>query len=220
MPICASCFLTGVSKFSKVNLFSGLNHLTDISLDERFATICGYTEHDLHTVFADRMAEFPAEKIKRWYNGYNWLGEPVYNPWSLLKLFTHKRFRAYWFETGMATFLLDLLQKKRVFLPNWAAWHTDDDLLGRFDLDNISPDALLFQTGYLTIKEVQVQDFEYRYTLGYPNLEVEKHLNADLFVRMTGQDANGLSRLAAVTFSEEARNIVGFVVQRDEVAND
>jgi hypothetical protein len=72
----------------------------------------------------------------------------------------------------------------------------------------------------LTIKEVQVQDFEYRYTLGYPNLEVEKHLNADLFVRMTGQDANGLSRLAAVTFSEEARNIVGFVVQRDEVAND
>ncbi len=103
-----------------------------------------------------------------------------------------------------------------------AAWHTDDDLLGRFDLDNISPDALLFQTGYLTIKEVQVQDFEYRYTLGYPNLEVEKHLNADLFVRMTGQDANGLSRLAAVgvTFSEEARNIVGFVVQRDEVAND
>ncbi|WP_338849223.1 AAA family ATPase [Massilia sp. W12] len=193
-------FLTGVSKFSKVNLFSGLNHLTDISLKPRYATVCGYTETDLHTVFADRLGDLPMAKIKQWYNGYNWLGTPVYNPWSLLNLFDNQQFKAYWIETGMSTFLVQLLKKKNFFLPGLSGWYTDMDLSGKFNIDNISPIALLFQTGYLTIKEVEERDFEYRYTIDFPNLEVKKHFSADLFVSLTGQNEQGtqaLTRLGA-----------------------
>jgi len=90
-------FITGVSRFSKVSIFSGLNQLMDITLLPEFATICGYTQKDLETVFEDRIKEFDKEEIKTWYNGYNWFGEPVYNPFDMLLLFANKMFRPYWF---------------------------------------------------------------------------------------------------------------------------
>lgn len=171
-------FLTGVSKFAKVSLFSGLNHLKDISLDPRYATICGYTQSELNTVFADYLGEFALDDIKRWYNGYHWLGESVYNPWSLLNFFDEKRFKGYWIESGKPEFLLKLLIKQQIFAPRLASWVTDEALLGKFDVDDISAEALLFQAGYLTIQSVDRSNETWSYLLGYPNLEVEKHFIA------------------------------------------
>ncbi len=188
--------LSGVSKFSKVSLFSGLNHLNDISLNARYSSICGYTEPELQTVFADQLSAFSLDDVRRWYNGYHWLGEAVYNPWSLLNLFENKDFRGYWWESGKPSFLLKLLQRKKFFIPRLAALHTDEDLLGKFDVDDISPDALLFQAGYLTIRHVEAAQGGNRYTLGYPNLEVEKHLNAGMFTTLSGQAVDTFSQLA------------------------
>ena len=97
--------LTGVSKFSKVSLFSGLNNLRDITLDPRCSALCGYTEADLDTVFAPELPGLDRDEIRRWYNGYSWLGgEKVYNPFDVLLLFRRRKFGAWWFETGTPTF--------------------------------------------------------------------------------------------------------------------
>uniref|UniRef100_UPI0005EAE95D ATP-binding protein n=1 Tax=Desulfonatronovibrio magnus TaxID=698827 RepID=UPI0005EAE95D len=109
--------LTGVSKFSKVSLFSGLNNLTDITLDPRFAAICGWTETELTENFADRLQGKDINQIRNWYNGYSWLGEKVYNPFSLLNFLRTGLFRNYWFETGTPTFLMELLKKRRYNIP-------------------------------------------------------------------------------------------------------
>ena len=94
-------FLTGVSKFSKVSLFSGLNNLTDITLDPRFSAICGYSDADLDSVFAPELPGLDRGQIRDWYNGYSWRGEEkVYNPFDILLLFRNREFDAYWFETG------------------------------------------------------------------------------------------------------------------------
>ena len=147
-------FLTGVSKFAKVSLFSGLNNPTDLTLDPACAAICGYTEADLDTVFADELPGLDRERIREWYNGYNWLGkERLYNPFDILQLFRSRRFRPYWFETGTPAFLIDTLMRRRVSVPSLDGLRGDDDLLSRFDVRDVTPEALLFQTGYLTIRE-------------------------------------------------------------------
>ncbi|MDZ4098458.1 MAG: AAA family ATPase, partial [Methylophilaceae bacterium] len=98
-------FLTGVSKFSKVSLFSGLNNLQDITLTPEYSAICGYTDADVDTAFAPELSGLNRENIRNWYNGYNWLGTSVYNPFDLLLLFRNRKFKPYWFETGTPTFL-------------------------------------------------------------------------------------------------------------------
>jgi len=108
-------FLTGISKFSKVNLFSQLNNLTDLTLDPVYSSICGYTEGDLDTVFWPELEGLDRERIREWYNGYSWLGsEKVYNPYDVLLLFRRGRFAAHWFETGTPAFLVDTLFKRQV----------------------------------------------------------------------------------------------------------
>ena len=107
-------FLTGVSKFSKVSLFSGLNNLKDITLDARYSAICGYTDADLDTVFAPELPDLNRDQIRDWYNGYSWLGEVVYNPFDILLLFDKRQFGAYWFETGTPTFLIKTLVDRGV----------------------------------------------------------------------------------------------------------
>ncbi|MCB1639167.1 MAG: AAA family ATPase, partial [Thiothrix sp.] len=92
--------LTGVSKFSKVSLFSGLNNLNDITLDARYGALCGYTDRDIDSVFAPELPGLDRDQIRDWYNGYHWLGEGVYNPFDILQLFDKREFRNYWFETG------------------------------------------------------------------------------------------------------------------------
>ena len=179
-PYLKLVFLTGVSRFSKVSIFSGLNQLQDITLNEEFSTICGYTQSELESVFEDRLKNFDKEKIKEWYNGYSWLGERVYNPFDILLLFSEKRFRAFWFETGTPTFLIKMFMKNKYYLPELENLEVGNEILSNLDVDNIFPENLLFQAGYLTIKEFME---EYgTYILSYPNLEVRKSFNSSFLI--------------------------------------
>ena len=174
-------FITGVSKFSKVSLFSGLNNLTDITLEPSYSALCGYTETDLDTVFAPELPGLDRDQIRDWYNGYSWLGdEKVYNPFDILLLFRRRRFAAYWFETGTPTFLVETLFKRRVSSLELGAMEGSDELLSTFDVDDMATEALLFQTGYLTITDEKDLGGKILYRLGYPNREVRQSLNESL----------------------------------------
>ena len=183
-------FITGVSKFSKVSLFSGLNNLKDITLDPRYSAICGYTDTDLDTVFAPELPGLDREAIRDWYNGYGWLGEEkVYNPFDILLLFDKRKFGAWWFETGTPAFLVETLFKRRVSSLALDEMVASVDLLSTFDVDDIATEALLFQTGYLTIRDEEDLGGEPFYRLGYPNREVRQSLNRSL-LRYLVRDAS------------------------------
>ncbi|HHI96837.1 MAG TPA: hypothetical protein ENJ96_03200 [Thermodesulfatator atlanticus] len=176
-PYLKFCFITGVSKFSKVSLFSGLNNLEDITLSPSYATICGYTQEELETVFADRLEGVDLAEVRRWYNGYNFLGESLYNPFDVLLFLRDKLFRPYWFETGTPSFLIKLILERRLPIPTLENLEVGDEILESFDVDRIYPETLLFQTGYLTIKEVRQRRAILKYLLGWPNLEVKVSFN-------------------------------------------
>lgn len=176
--------LTGVTKFSKVSVFSDLNNLMDISIDDRFASICGITEHELHTDFKEdiltlaqknRMTEDEAkQQLKEQYDGYHFVedSEDIYNPFSLLNTFAKMKFGSYWFETGTPTFLVELLQRSKYDLHRLTEEMATADSLGGIDTMETNPVPILYQSGYLTIKGF---DNRFRtYTLGFPNLEVEE----------------------------------------------
>jgi len=180
-------FITGVSKFSKVSIFSGLNNLNDLTVDAAYSALCGYTEQDVDTVFAPELEGLDRDDIRRWYNGYNWTGEAVYNPFDLLLLFQKRAFRTWWFETGTPTFLVDLLLRRGFFTPGLARLRADEALLSAFDVDHLATEALLWQTGYLTFTGARRIGARLEYTLGYPNLEVESALNDSLIKALIGQ---------------------------------
>ncbi|AEF18844.1 MULTISPECIES: ATP-binding protein [unclassified Hydrogenobaculum] len=180
-PYLKLVFLTGVSRFSKVSIFSGLNQLNDITIDPSFATVCGYTQSELESVFEDRLKDFDKEKIKVWYNGYAWLGESVYNPFDILLLFDKKMFKPYWFETGTPTFLIKMFMKNRYYIPELENLEVGEEILSNLDVDNIRIENLLFQSGYLTIKEFKTKGNKNLYTLSFPNLEVKMSFN-DFFL--------------------------------------
>jgi hypothetical protein len=191
-------FLTGVSKFSKVSLFSGLNNLEDITLSPPVSALCGYTDTDIDTVFAAELPGLDREEIREWYNGYNWLGESVYNPFDILQLFKNRRFNSYWFETGTPTFLVDLLVQRRIPTPQLSNMLSSSAMLSSFDVDDMTTEAILFQTGYLTIKKEENLGGQYFYTLGYPNREVKQSLNESLLstlVKNKSQQAIHTSQL-------------------------
>ena len=169
-------FLTGVSKFSKVSLFSGLNNLKDITLNQQYATICGYTEPEMMETFVEYLADKPLEDIRKWYNGYTWSKEKVYNPFSILNYLQDNQFTNYWFETGTPTFLINLLEKNRYYIPEIEHIEVSDSLIGAFEVDSIEPENLLFQAGYLTIEQSQRVAGKTFYKLRYPNMEVKASL--------------------------------------------
>ncbi|MCB1144993.1 MAG: AAA family ATPase, partial [Leptospiraceae bacterium] len=177
-------FITGVSKFSKVNLFSGLNNLQDITLDERFSTICGYTEKDL-AIFEDRMEGVNREELKLWYNGYNFLGKKVYNPFDILLFLDRKIYKNYWFETGTPTFLINLIEKYKYPVPKMENIKLTESALSTFDVDSITLENLLFQTGYLTIDRTKSMGANTIFYLKYPNLEVKFSLNDTILQYLT-----------------------------------
>ena len=182
--------MTGVTKFSKVSLFSGLNNLNDITLDRRYSAICGYTEEDLDTVFAPELPGLDRERIRDWYNGYGWLGdERVYNPFDILLLFDKREFKPWWFETGTPAFLVETLFRRRVSSVTLDGMLGTGDLLSAFDVDAIATEALLFQTGYLTIRDERRLGGNALYRLGYPNREVRQSLNRSL-LRYLVRDAS------------------------------
>lgn len=170
-------FLTGVSKFSKVSLFSGLNNLRDITLVPKYATICGYTELELKTVFARHLKDKPIDEIRKWYNGYSWLGERVYNPFSILNYLEDGGFGNYWFESGTPAFLVELFKKKRYYIPDIENMEASESIIGAFDVDFVEPENLLFQTGYLTVEHEFRVAGKMFYKLRYPNMEVKSSLS-------------------------------------------
>ena len=173
--------LTGVSKFSKVGVFSGLNNLEDITTSMDYSAILGYTQQELDFYFVDyidalmkttkKNPENISQLIKQWYNGYRFtIAEIyVYNPFSTLLLFKHRQFKNYWFESGTPTFLIDLITENKFDVPTINHIAVGENAFSSYEIGRLSPIPLLYQTGYLTIK-----DFKERlYTLGFPNLEVE-----------------------------------------------
>ena len=178
-------FFTGVTKFSKVSIFSDLNQLNDISLDEAYSGICGITEEELKEVLSDEVDAF-AEKegvsredclkdLKRMYDGYHFAcdSEGVYNPFSLLNALSKKQFGMYWFSTGTPTFLIEKLKKSGFDAKKFSGdeYYEEEASLTDYRVESLNPVPLFYQTGYLTIKGF---DKEFRsYALGYPNEEVK-----------------------------------------------
>ena len=193
-------FVTGVSKFTKVSIFSDLNNLTDITLDRRYSAICGYTEADLDAVFAAELGGLDREQVREWYNGYRWRGaEKVYNPYDVLLLLDSREFKAHWFETGTPAFLMDKLFERRISSVSLSAMLGTEDLLSAFDVNKIGTEALLFQTGYLTITAEERLGGQALYRLGYPNRAVRESLNRVLLrhlVQDTAQQTANSIRLA------------------------
>ena len=139
-------------------------------------------------MFEPELQGLDRERIREWYNGYSWLGdEKVYNPFDILLLFRNREFKAHWFETGSPTFLVDTLFRRRVRSVDLDGMPASDELLSAFDVDEIAPEALLFQTGYLTIRDRERVGERTLYRLGYPNREVRESLNERLLRRL-GQD--------------------------------
>ena len=173
-------FMTGVTKFSKVSLFSGLNQLKDITLSAAYATICGYTQNDLETTFADHLAGVDWGQLKAWYNGYQFLGEAVYNPYDILLFISENQaYRNYWFETGNPSFLIKLFQQKAYFLPDLEQLEVSEEILDSFDIETIDPVTLLFQAGYLTIEKAYAGfSDQFMFQLKVPNREVRQALNS------------------------------------------
>ena len=199
-------FLTGVSKFSKVSLFSGLNNLIDITVDPEYSALCGYTEVDLDQVFAAELEGLDRDQIRAWYNGYNWTGEAVYNPFDLLLLFKKRQFHPWWFETGTPTFLVDVLTERGYFTPDLAQVRASEALISTFDVQNMPSEALLWQTGYLTFTGSRQIGARWEYSLGYPNLEVESALNDALLKGLMGdamQAERAVSRLYDVLMADD-----------------
>ncbi len=184
-------FLTGVSKFTKTSIFSGLNNITDISLDIPYGDICGYSQHDIETSFALYLKGVDMEKLKKWYNGYNFLKSSMYNPFDILQFIAKGHiFDNYWFETGTPTFLIELIKKNNYFLPHLSNLVVDKKLLNSFDIENLDFEVILYQSGYLTIDEVIVdEDFgTIEYKLKIPNFEVRKSLNDHIIYSLFSQE--------------------------------
>ena len=184
--------LTGVTKFSKVSVFSDLNNLQDISMDDEYAAICGVTEEELSDYFKEDIhrlcqinkTDFQEGKLllKEWYDGYHFSpnSPDIYNPFSLLNTFKRRNIGSYWFETGTPTFLIQLLRQGHYDLYALTNEQVTQDMLG--DIDNIggSPLPILYQSGYLTLKGY---DREFgTYTLGFPNREVAEGFNRHLLL--------------------------------------
>ena len=177
-------FLTGVTKFGKVSVFSDLNNLMDISMDNRYVEICGITEKEIHTYMEDSLHELAeaqginneetCRKLKERYDGYHFTEDSIgiYNPFSLLNTFAKKKFGDYWFETGTPSYLVELLKHTHYDLYEMANTETDADVLNSIDAASRNPIPVIYQSGYLTIKDYDAEFGIYK--LGFPNLEVEE----------------------------------------------
>jgi len=203
--------LTGVSKFSHVSVFSDLNNLTDITMESDFSTMLGYTQEELEFYLGDRIEQLVEQtgtpknelllKIKQWYNGYRFEenSQTVYNPVSLAQFFRNKgKFNNYWFQTGTPKFLLDLIKEKRFNCAAALNEPVSEAFFNAFEISNLDPMILLYQTGYLTIEKavdepVPFTDQTIRlYYMHFPNREVESSFNdclLEYYAAVRQQDA-------------------------------
>ncbi len=215
-------FLTGVSKFSRVSVFSGLNNLTDITLSEKFSTITGYTEEQLHHYFKDRIKLFAqklnkTEKetkaiIKNWYNGYSWNGKDfVYNPYSILLLFEEQTIKNYWFQSGTPTFLLKVIRNHQSNVIGFENKPVQSKIFESYDIENMNIESLLFQTGYLTVKEIIEPESPFRrYILNYPNMEVKESFLNHLLMNFSYNQNNDEIMIFNLVDNLEKNNLEEF----------
>jgi hypothetical protein len=207
-------FLTGVTKFGKVSVFSDLNNLFDISMDNQYTPICGITDQELETVFApyiQRLAttagrtynEIQAE-LKTRYDGYHFCEDSIgiYNPFSILCTFQSNKFKSYWFETGTPSYLVYLLKKHHYNLEQMATAECDSDVLNSVDSQSTNPIPVIYQSGYLTIKGYDPVYELYR--LGIPNKEVEVGFYKYLLPNYTSVDRSQ-SGFYIANFVEEVK---------------
>lgn len=187
-------FITGVSKFSGVSIFSDLNNLHDLTFDNTYSTMLGYTQEELEKYFEPYFPglikkyninkEQLLEIIKEWYNGYSWDGKNfVYNPFSILELFAYNEFGEWWFRTGTPTFLMKVISEKNYSAFDLENRNVHSSVFEKHDIDSIEINSLLLQTGYLTIKEKDL--WGGRVTLDYPNREVESTFTHHLLAEFT-----------------------------------
>jgi len=188
-------FLTGVSKFTKTSIFSGLNNITDISLHKRYGDICGYTQNDIETKFRSHLEGVDMLELKKWYNGYNFLKSDMYNPFDILQFISNDfTFKNYSFATGTPTFLMKLIKTNNYFLPNLSNLIIDEKLLDSFDIENFDLEVILYQSGYLTIDRVELSILgTQEYTLKIPNKEVRQSLT-DYIIKYLIKDDNSMRK--------------------------
>lgn len=201
-PYLRFVLLTGVTKFARVSVFSGLNNLLDISMDRDYATMLGITQSELEHYFADRIEQLADQMtlspekllalIARWYDGYRFSTKDVhvYNPFSTLLLFKQQEFKFHWFETGTPTFLIELIKRDPL---RWPQIHepqiVSERAFSTYDIENLDSLPLLFQTGYLTIKEVIKDEMMLFYKLDYPNFEVKNSFLTEVLNSFAGLEA-------------------------------
>jgi hypothetical protein len=184
-------FLTGVTKFSKVSIFSDLNHLDDLTLNPRYADICGITQEELERDFrpviedileeTGRNREEYMENLRLYYDGYRFSGKPlkVYNPFGLLQHFNSDgKFAPYWYDTGTPTFLVKLVTNQKIDIANLSDMRVDYENFRKYDVENVKAEPILYQSGYLTIANYNEEDEEF--TLDYPNIEVRSSFTKSL----------------------------------------
>jgi hypothetical protein len=216
-------FITGVSKFSKVSVFSGLNNLIDITLMENFSTLLGYTETDLQHYFAPYIEQMAKKRgmsknhlvktIREWYNGYSWNGKNfVYNPFSILNLFNTNKLKNYWFATGTPTFLTQLIKSQQSEIMQFENLPVKNYTFDSYDIENMEIPALLFQTGYLTVKKITIKNESETYHLSYPNKEVRESFLTHLFGAYTQKKMTlGTRVLGQINEAMEADDMDRFV---------
>lgn len=214
-------FMTGISKFSKIGVFSGLNHLTDITMLSQFSTMLGLTEGELHEYLQPHFAAFAETKgwtvehtydqFRRWYNGYRFVegAETVYNPFSVFHALNSKRLTNHWFQTGTPTFLLKLIRQQNFNVRRLKSTIVPEGAFSTYDIERLAVLPLLFQTGYMTIRDYN--DDEMAYTLGYPNKEVEDAFLMYLLSEYSDMEmAWSMSHLFTLKRALEAHNVDGF----------
>jgi hypothetical protein len=211
-------FLTGVSQFSKVSIFSELNNLHDISMSKQYADILGYTQGELKTYFREYIEQLAEEldlsqdktreQLAQQYDGYRFSERDVkvYNPFSILNAFSNREFENYWFQTGTPTFLVNLLREKQYDLPRIEDLQVSRSIFTTFEVDRLRPEAVLFQTGYLTIKDVDGR----LYTLGYPNREVKTAFTESLLFSWTGEAERISSHVLRLSRHLQAEDLEAF----------
>ena len=214
--------LTGVSKFTKVSIFSGLNNFNDISLNPNYGSICGYTEEELEAVFAQHLQDADREQLRHWYNGYNFLGKKrVYNPYDILNFIKDSQsfgefyFANHWFETGTPTFVIDLIARDKLL-----AQQLEPQIIGQNKLDSSSLQKLelttaLLQSGYLTIDSVDRSNPSAPvYQLACPNHSVRSALQNNLFQYQTGKDIAGFQTDMYCALRDAELDTVGSELKR------
>ena len=202
--------LTGVSKFSQMSLFSKLNNLTDITMAKRYGTIAGYTHHDLETVFKEHLEGINLEEVRRWYNGYNYFADPIYNPYDVLKFIENDfKFKNYWWESGNPKYLIEVLKKSNFYLPNLDDLIVGEETLNAFDVERIDIIALLWQTGYLTFDHEIVRNNKITYRMKIPNIEIKNSLNALFFDYLVNNSLNRTEKEIRIQDQIDTANLEG-----------